>query len=330
MALASQDDLINDKHYVVVKTGEQGVASSTTAPAQQAGATTAATVPPALLEVPQSVRNGLVEIAPDAAYPIIGQRYSFSVSSQLQSIPEYAKTVSCSFVDASSTDVLKWLSKQGVNFAGASDSMPKGKLSLNLKNVPLHEALDSIAEVFGGSWNVHGKTLIFRSGRGLAFATSAGPAIAPLRSRVDPKRPYEIPMPAMPPMKAEGFELKIDDKMFKELAKVRDIAPSLSKEEFAKAQKDMAKAHEEMRKAIDLKMTKDAQLALTLVGPNQDLGKLMKSLSDKQWELHKKQGHLMFSDLTKEQLKMVAPDGKVDGKITITISTDGKTLTLKN
>ena len=36
-----------------------------------------------------------------------------------------------------------------------------------------------------------------------------------------------------------------------------------------------------------------------------------RNIPGKQWDLHKKQGYLKFSDLTQEQLKMVVPNGKV-------------------
>ncbi len=131
-------------------------------------------------------------------------------------------------------------------------------------------------------------------------------------------------------MRSEGYELKIDDKAVKELAKVREIGPAFSKEEFAKMQKEMAKAHDEMRRALDHSRAQGGQLALSLQGQNQDFGKLMKSLSDKQWELHKKQGFLKFSDLTEEQSKIISHYGKRAGSVTISVNIDGKTLTLKN
>lgn len=347
---AIQDDLINDKHYIVVKNGEQGSSTGVATSADQGSFSGSRAEPPILHELPVTIDIAQTAQGARPRLSYTGDLYRVSGLSQLQSMPEYAKLVSCSFVDSNANDVLKWLSKQGVNFAGASDSMPKGKLSLNLKNVPLHEALDAIAEVFGGVWNVRGKTLIFSSGRGTMFSTSPARAVAPQRSRVDPKRPYEL---LVPPVGVEGFQFKFDEKMIKDLAQIQDVEIKLSDKELAKAHEEIARAHAEMQKAftdkdralmredlakaqaemkrsMDIMREKDGRLKLTVGASSENFGKLMKSLTDKQWELHKKQGFLNFSDLTKEQIKMVSPDGKVEGKMTINVNIDGKSLTIKN
>ena len=316
---STQDDLINDKHYVVVKNGEQ--ATPTTTKGAAAPVQGNAAIPPVTVDVRGvdfAQGRSVIEV------PAMGAPVLAVMGSQLELIPEFARVVSCSFIDASATDVLKWLTKQGVNFAGSSDAMPKSKLSLNLKNVPLHEALDAIAEVFGGVWSVRGKTLVYRPGRSLAMSSAPFGMAAPLRGRVDPKRPYDL---AIPPM-IEGFELKLDGNGVARVPGFKELPGGLSKEEVAKIQIEIGKAHEEMKKAMEETRTKEVRVGGQL-GPD-NMGKLLKSLTDKQWDLHKKQGYLKFSDLTQEQLKMVVPNGKVEGKMTLSCTIDGKSLTLKN
>ena len=319
MATTMQDDLINDKHYVVVKNSEQGLPSTNGSSPTQSGAfgsSSQTTGVPLLKEIP--VVGQLFTQPPEA--PRAPQFPMMFAPNQLAGIPEFKKLVSCSFVDASAGDVLKWLSRQGVNFAGASDSMPKGKLSLNLKDVPLYEALEAIADVFDGSWNLRGKTLVFRAGRSFDFSTSAGPARVPFGTRVDPKRPYQL---TVPPAKFEGFKFKVDEQAFKELSKFHGAYEAITKEE-------LAKVHEEMKKVHELTRRKDGAVKVPATIIDEDYAKLMKSLTDKQWDLHKKQGYLKFSDLTSEQLKLIKADGPIDVNITTSDSKDGKSITLKN
>jgi hypothetical protein len=315
MATTMQDDLINDKHYVVVKNSEQGLTSTNGSSPTQSGAfgsSSQTTGVPLLKEIPVV---GQLFTQPAEA-PRAPQFPMVFAPNQLAGIAEFKKLVSCSFVDASAGDVLKWLSRQGVNFAGASDSMPKGKLSLNLKDVPLHEALEAIADVFDGNWNLRGKTLVFRAGRSFAFSTSNGPARASFGTRVDPKRPYQL---MVPPAQFEMHDLKTNERAIKELAQLHERRETITKEE-------LAKVHEEMKKVHELTRRKDGGAKVT----DEDNAKLMKSLTDKQWDLHKKQGFLKFSDLTREQLKLIKADGPIDVNITISYSKDGKSLTLKN
>ena len=74
------------------------------------------------------------------------------------------RLVSVQFNNSSAGDVIKWLSKQNVNFVANVDKLPKGKITMNVNQVPLHEALETVAESLGGSWQVRGTTLIFQAG----------------------------------------------------------------------------------------------------------------------------------------------------------------------
>lgn len=359
MTTAMQDDLIHDKQYVVVKSNEQGACAGSGTSSSGLAAAVVPTTEVQTREVPTRSAQA-PEVPRLAELPIIGNLFTTSSSSdQLRRMPEFKKDVSCSFVDASATDVLKWLSKQGVNFAGSSDSMPKGRLSLNLKNVPLHEALDAIGEVFGGYWSLRGKTLVFRAGRSYAIAPDTVFARPPVDRAVDPKRPYSITVPGMPLIGTGGFGTMFDERAFSELAKLREIPP-MTQEERAKMQKELAAVREEMSKSlrevervreVDVRgaraemerarkemeksreeMTKAERSHREASAQLKDLGermkKLMGSITPAQWDLQKKQGHLMFDDLTKEQQKMLAPDGKFKGN-TVHTTIDGKSLTVK-
>ncbi len=60
----------------------------------------------------------------------------------------------------------------------------------------------------------------------------------------------------------------------------------------------------------------------------QDIKGLMNSLTDKQWELQKKNGYLTPDDLTPKQRVMLGSDTK--GDFSLSFSLDGKTLTIKS
>ena len=78
---------------------------------------------------------------------------TFYTNDNLSKLKGMDRQVSVHFDNASATDVLKWLSKQNVNFVANVDKLPKSRVSMNVNNVPLHEALEAVAESLGGSWN---------------------------------------------------------------------------------------------------------------------------------------------------------------------------------
>ncbi|HLO99855.1 MAG TPA: hypothetical protein VK171_14770, partial [Fimbriimonas sp.] len=63
-----------------------------------------------------------------------------------------------------------------------------------------------------------------------------------------------------------------------------------------------------------------------------DSAKLLKSLTDGQKEIMKKQGFLKISDLTKEQKEMIFTDPKAEikGDFSFILNLDGEKLTIKN
>jgi hypothetical protein len=83
---------------------------------------------------------------------------------------EQGPRVSASFNKAASSEVLDWLTKNGVNFVTAESELPKGEtITLNVKDRPINEVLDAIASAMGGHWERRGGMRVFRKGEGMRF-----------------------------------------------------------------------------------------------------------------------------------------------------------------
>ena len=247
------------------------------------------------------------------------------------------RSVSVQFNNASAADVIKWLSKQNVNFVANVDKLPKTKITMNVNQVPLHEALETVAESLGGSWQVRGTTLIFQTG-GLGRSMFAPARIgstngyefkafgdAKAFSPMDEKRmkAYEKSAKDMSEqMKAYSLNLKdfpkMDPKAFEELKSLRGLTKDGKAFEFKTMD---PKAFEELKalrglakdgKALDMKAFTNLKGSLGDLKGFGSLGfkkvdgeKFLKSLSNSQKDLMKKQGHLKFSDLTSAQKGML-------------------------
>lgn len=251
------------------------------------------------------------------------------------------RKVSLQFTNANASDVLKWLGKQNVNFVANTDTLPKTKVTVNLKNVPLSEALETIAESLGGAWQVRGSTLIFRTG---IRSFMSAPAVAPgQRFFGDDARAYG---------KAFGFNGQNDafrsfnlDKNYKFDGKALQNLKSLDGKAFNlqafpefkgklydlkslpefKGKTLNGKVYDDFKgKALtldskafgqmkDLKFTTPGTLSFGTTGFKKvDGEKLLKSISNAQKDLMKKQGFLRVSDLTSEQKAMIFTDPKAD------------------
>lgn len=126
-----------------------------------------------------------------------------------------------------------------------------------------------------------------------------------------PSVPPIPPMPAMPSM-PDMPDIKI-------WAHGKDLDPAKMKE----IEEHIRKAMEGMPKLPDIPAMPHAMRI-----DSQNWDKLIASLTAEQWAKQKSQGFLKPSDLTADQRKMVSiPDG--DGDFNITITKDGKTLTIK-
>lgn len=81
------------------------------------------------------------------------------------------KRVTVRFKQASATEILDWLSNQGVSFVTAG--MDNGrKIDLNLTDIPLSQAIQVVGRILGGSFVKEGSTYVFQPGA-LAYAPAA-------------------------------------------------------------------------------------------------------------------------------------------------------------
>jgi hypothetical protein len=122
----------------------------------------------ALQDVPLATIMPPVVAIDDLAGVMDSRAMLTDASKQLKTIAGMDRLVSLSFDNTSSVDVMSWLVKQDVNFIVNIDTLPKKQLTLNLKNVPIHEALQTLADVLDGHWEVKGSTAIFRSGASIS------------------------------------------------------------------------------------------------------------------------------------------------------------------
>ena len=141
----------------------------------------------------------------------------------------------------------------------------------------------------------------------------------------------------------EGKNFDFDTEAFKDFKgkEWKDLTP----EEKAKLEKEMAELRKSLRdmkveiKGFDSEEFKrDMQRMKEEIKESLDSGfkvklenteKLLSSITTKQWELMKSQGHLKLSDLTNEQRELLGSP-KNDGDFNITIQRDGKKLVIKN
>ena len=145
------------------------VQSGQVAPPALAGQTGRVDAPPAIVFAGQIPPGAPSIITIPAAPSPFGQRMltappmmAFGGDS-LSHLKGMDRLVSVHFNNASATEVMKWLSKQNVNFVANVDKLPKSHVTMNVAHVPLHEALETVAESLGGSWQVKGSTIVFRT-----------------------------------------------------------------------------------------------------------------------------------------------------------------------
>lgn len=292
--------------------------------------------------------------------------FTFASESGLQGLKGMDRKVTVRFQDASASDVLKWLTKQNVNFVANVDSLPKTKVTVNLSNVPLSEALDVVGSALGGSWQVKGSTLIFRSG-GMMFGNIAMPRLNTFSRtmpfdgqmmngfsdakvfnfKMDEKMLKELEQ--FKGMKGEAF--KLDEKALKELKglkgfKMDEKALKELKEGQMKAFKMDEKAMQQLKEMQSKDWKKFAPDAKAFAESHSwstqkresfgfkkvDAEKFLKSVTAAQKDIMKKQGFLKVSDLTDEQKAMLFenPKGDLPKDFTFQLNLNGETVKIKN
>ena len=81
-------------------------------------------------------------------------------------LQELKGSVTKEFSSASASDVLRWLSGEGINFVVREQDLAGTKLTLNFKGTPKREALRAIGIALGGRWRREGSTYVFQKGGG--------------------------------------------------------------------------------------------------------------------------------------------------------------------
>ena len=243
-------------------------------------------------------------------------------SGNLQRLKGMDRKVSVKFNNAGASDVLKWLTKQNVNFVANTDTLPKSKITVNLANVPLHEALDAVADALGGAWMVKGSTLIFHTGgvRFSPFATTRNYTFPSEGFRTIDPRAFK-----MQPLDGRAFAYSFDEKAYKDLGKLKGLDGKTFNYQFDD------KAFKEL-KTFNEKDGVFARTNGTFGFKKVDAKKFLDSMSDAQKDLMKKQGYLKVSDLTEDQKKMIFenPKGELPKQFTFMLNLDGQKVTIKN
>ncbi|OJU63652.1 MAG: hypothetical protein BGO01_03125 [Armatimonadetes bacterium 55-13] len=159
----------------------------------------------------------------------------------------FQKQISVRFKDASVSEVLDWLSNQGVSFVTTGLSKD-AKINLNLNNVPLDAAVRAIGSALGGSWTQNDTVYVFRSEPSF-YADKQGVV------REMPAMPAMPGMPAMPPM---NFEFKSQN--MEQLAK--DLEKKFGADsEFAKRMEKQFGENSEFAKEMQKKFGPDSEFA---------------------------------------------------------------------
>lgn len=259
--------------------------------------------------------------------------------------------VNIDFDNASASDVLSWMKSAGVNFVVETSEVPKDKkLTVHIKGQPMDKAIESIADALGMTWTKKGQIYTLKNGEGVINWNTISPDkngqwkifSEPLggedweKFREDLKG-FKFDADTFPSTKI----LKLDGKEFKVLQEKLKEMPGLKLEldklkgfrEFDA--KDLEKLKEPFKEMPRLKLELDKLKDLKL--PDMSgvkiglgtIGKLAESLTPEQIAKNEKNGHLTFEDLTPEQRDMLG-DWSKDSQFTITVSRDGKTVTIKS
>ena len=277
-------------------------------------------------------------------------------SDNLSRLKGMDRQVSVQFTNASASDVLKWLAKQNVNFVANVDKLPKTKITMNVNHVPLHEALETVAESLGGSWQVKGSTLMFRTemfrgpmsftpartgGLGsMNWTTPSAPGDWKAFSKMDENQMKAFEK-SMLDMKGEMKSFQFDSKALSELKGLNQDGKAFTYKFDPKAMEGF-KALNRDGKAFTFKMDPKALAEMKnfkewpgykgMTFNKIDTEKFSKSLTSDQNNLMKKQGYLKFSDLTEAQRAILFTGSikELPQDFTFVFSTNGKKITIKS
>jgi hypothetical protein len=266
--------------------------------------------------------------------------------------------VSVSFKSAPLAEVVNFLSKQGVSFILQENEFDGARVTLDIQNKPLRDALLALADSVGGHWQRRGEVYVLRKGHGQSDLGGV-----PL---VDVNRILEITEGMLKdgkvevrPFNREEFMKQWSEGMLKlkdlpvppegfmfrdgQMQKLDPEAMKKFQEEIYKRFKDMEiepgvrifkdgdfkfPDSEAIRARVDELRAKAQEQGLVVRAARaQDLRKLIDSLTADQLRKQQQQGYLTVEDLTAEQRQLLGTVG--NGNWSITYTVDGKTLHLR-
>lgn len=330
--LQDQRDPLVDRQYALVRTlnDEPPVATSSQklntfggfSPLFVQGQSTASTLPPqetrltfdlpATIAPQVNLSKELMDIAVpfESFAPAMALDQSFLYAGgAVQKLPGMEKKVSANFNQATVGDVLKWVSKQGVSFVVNNDELKSKKITMNLNNVKLHDALNALAEAIGANWQVKGSMLILRPGfGGFTYSDSA-------RSRT-----------LMAPLNSDSIvrEYRAQADALRGQGEIERFRSEKLRADSSKMREEAAKAREQAAKARDMAQKVRTEHHTKMV-------EMIKTLSPAQRELHKKQGYLKWSDLTPDQRKAMGIEKEPanDSNFSMVVRINDETWTFK-
>lgn len=296
------------------------------------------------------------------ARPMVEPQAAKSAQTNLQ------KLVSVKFDNAPVKDVLAWFRQQGVNFVAPIESATRLTISIDnepLKDAvdaiafAMGTSWAKKGDVY--AFQPNSSTRFSTSVQGHPFQWKEDDQRAfeqHMKQFGDEMKAFKFDGEAFKEMKnfkwdekdRKAFEMdmkkfgeemksfKFDGEALKELKSLKDLKIDLP--DMKGFQLDMEKLHKELGESMksfkmddsQLKALKDFKMSglkgLPMHFNGKSMGELMKSITDKQWELQKSQGFLKASDLTEEQRKMLGITADSKG-FNIAISIDGKELKVK-
>lgn len=103
-----------------------------------------------------------------------------TVISEAAPAQEDSQKVSASFNHAAVSDVMDWLTKNGVSFVADDGDLPKDEtITLNVQDQPLDDVLNAVASALGGHWERKGQVRVFRKGEGFTVLGDDGDVLTP-------------------------------------------------------------------------------------------------------------------------------------------------------
>jgi hypothetical protein len=236
------------------------------------------------------------------------------IQDQTLSTPAFDKLVSATFDNVPLSDVMHWLTQEGVQLAADTTQRDNRKLTLNAQNQPLRDVLLAIAGAFDAKWEKQGEILMLKR----------NPIVVGEWDDSVFKNFRNLPMP-----RSDSEELR---QFFKEHRFT--IPPNL---DFEKFEFDIKKFLDEEDFKLDMEklLKKRGNLFEKFKSlPSstfslQNIEKVYESLTPEQIQKHEAHGYLLFDDLTPEQKKMLGVRSN-DTHWVVSIARDGKQFTLRS